>query len=126
MFAALADVGRHIGTLVAAARGGSSGDDLLALAKIVETHTTLMQGLRDASAAQQWSDQLAGRVQVRGSGGPARGPASHAHGCGSVRARTDGCGGWGALLPLTCAPSCAPLPSLPPPNARSLVPADRV
>lgn len=65
MFAALADVGRHVGTLVAAARGDATGTQLLALAKIVAAHTTLLQGLRDTSAEARWSAQLADRVNVR-------------------------------------------------------------
>jgi len=75
VFAAIADVGRHIGTLVTAARtppgldgpgsaGLSGAEELIKLTKIVEAHTTLMQSLRDATAAGLWSDQMQATVQT--------------------------------------------------------------
>lgn len=52
MFAAVADVGRLVGTLVEVSRAldgtPDSGSELLGLTKVFEAHTTLMQSLRDA------------------------------------------------------------------------------
>jgi len=63
VWAAMADVGRLVGSMVGLARAGVRGEALLGEVKCIEAQSTLLQSLRDASAAGLYSGDV--HEQVR-------------------------------------------------------------